>query len=255
MTLAYRGTPFHGWQSQPNAVSVQSVIEEALSTVLRRPVPVTGAGRTDSGVNARRMVAHFDFDGELPNTGRLLVALNRLCGRDIAIYSLRRVHRDAHARFDATSRTYKYFVAFEKSPFFHKLSWHCPNPLDLDSMNRAAYRLLNVRDFTSFAKLHSDAKTNICHVTRAEWQPITDPDDHHLIGAVFIITADRFLRNMVRAVVGTLVEVGRGKMTIEDFVKVVDAHDRCAAGQSMPAEALYLWDVTYPEATFLNQLS
>ncbi len=246
MTLAYRGAPFHGWQSQPNAVSVQSVIEGALSTVLRCPVSITGAGRTDAGVNARRMVAHFDFDGEMPDIGRLLVALNRLCGRDIAIYSIREVHSEAHARFDATSRTYKYFVSFEKSPFFHTLSWHCPNPLDIVEMNRAAARLLEVSDFTSFAKLHSDNKTNICKVTHAEWQPLTDPDDGHVVGAVFTITADRFLRNMVRAVVGTLVEVGRGKMSLDVFSRVIEARDRCAAGQSMPAEALYLWDVTYP---------
>ncbi len=245
MTLAYRGAPFHGWQSQPNAVSVQSVVEEALATVLRRPVPIVGAGRTDAGVNARRMVAHFDFDGELPDKGRLLVALNRLCGRDIAIRDIREVHTAAHARFDATSRTYKYFVAFDKTPFFHTLSWHCPNGLDLEAMNEAARLLLDVEDFTSFAKLHSDNKTNICHVTHARWLPIPD-DDGRMAGAVFTITADRFLRNMVRAVVGTLTEVGRGKLSLEGFKQVIEAKDRCAAGQSMPAEALYLWDVTYP---------
>lgn len=245
MTLSYLGAPFHGWQSQPNAVSVQQVIEEALTTVLRRPTPIVGAGRTDAGVNARRMVAHFDTDGDLPDCHRLLTSLNRLAGRDIAISDIREVSPDAHARFDATSRTYKYFVAFEKSPFLRQLSWLSSMHLDMEAMNEAASLLLETDDFTSFAKLHSDAKTNICRVTHARWEPINDSDGH-LAGAVFTITADRFLRNMVRAVVGTLVDVGRGKLSPEGFRRIVSRKDRCAAGQSMPAEALFLWDVTYP---------
>ncbi len=249
MDLSYRGAPFHGWQSQPNAISVQSVIEKAISTVLRVPVPVTGAGRTDAGVNARRMVAHFDTEGPLPDTAKLLTALNRLVRRDIAIRSIREVFPDSHARFDALSRTYKYFILFEKSPFFHTLSWHCPHPLDLEAMNDAARLLTATEDFTSFAKLHSDARTNICHVSEAVWQPVTE--EARVIGAVFTITADRFLRNMVRAIAGTLVDVGRGKMTTEDVRRVIEAKDRCAAGQSMPGEALYLWDITYSPHIYL----
>ncbi|MDE6341536.1 MAG: tRNA pseudouridine(38-40) synthase TruA [Muribaculaceae bacterium] len=240
LRLAYRGAPFHGWQIQPNAPSVQETIERALSTALRTPVAITGAGRTDTGVNAREMYAHFDYDDELPDTGKLLVSLNRLAGKDIAIYDIIRVVDDAHARFDARQRTYKYFVCFSKTPFFYPLSWYCPHGLDLDEMNRAASVLLETEDFTSFAKLHSDAKTNICHVSRAEWTREGDS------GAVFTISADRFLRNMVRAVVGTLVEVGRGKMTVEEFREVISRRDRCAAGQSMPGEALFLWSVEYP---------
>ncbi|MDE6479494.1 MAG: tRNA pseudouridine(38-40) synthase TruA [Muribaculaceae bacterium] len=236
--LGFRGAPFHGWQIQPNAVSVQEEVEKAFSTVLRVPVSIVGAGRTDTGVNARTMYAHFDYDGILPDKGRLLVSLNRLVGRDIAIYDIFKVADDAHARFDAYERTYKYFVAFEKTPFFYPLSWFCPNRLDLDKMNDAARLLLNTEDFTSFAKLHSDAKTNICHVSKAEWKM-----DGNM--AVFTISADRFLRNMVRAIVGTLVEVGRGKMTLEQFRNVIDRKDRCAAGQSMPGEALFLWDIKY----------
>lgn len=243
MELSYRGAPFHGWQSQPNAVSVQSVVEEALATVFRSPVLLTGAGRTDAGVNARRMMAHFDTQGSLSDTRKLIVSLNRLVGRDIAIHSIREVFPDTHARFDALSRTYKYFVLFEKSPFLHTLSWFCPNPLDIDSMNDAASLLLDTTDFTSFAKLHSDARTNICHVTQAHWQPIVE--EERVIGTVFTITADRFLRNMVRAIVGTLADVGRGKMNVVDVRRVIEAKDRCSAGQSMPGEALYLWDVTY----------
>lgn len=237
--LGYRGAPFHGWQMQPNAISVQEEVEKALTTVLRVPVSVVGAGRTDTGVNARVMYAHFDYDGVLPEKGRLLVSLNRLVGRDIAIHDIIPVADDSHARFDATERTYKYFVAFEKTPFFYPLSWHCPHGLDIDKMNEAAKLLLETEDFTSFAKLHSDAKTNICKVTQAEWN--MENEDI----AVFTISADRFLRNMVRAVVGTLVDVGRGKMTLEEFREVINRKDRCAAGQSMPGEALFLWDIKY----------
>ncbi len=236
--LGYRGAPFHGWQIQPNAVSVQEEVEKALSTVLRVPMSIVGAGRTDTGVNARTMYAHFDYDGELPEIGRLLISLNRLVGKDIAIYNIFKVDDSAHARFDATERTYKYFVSFEKSPFFYPLSWHCPNGLDLEKMNEAARLLLTTEDFTSFAKLHSDAKTNICKVTHAEWKK-----EGNL--AVFTISADRFLRNMVRAIVGTLVDIGRGKMTLDEFRDVIERKDRCAAGQSMPGEALFLWDIKY----------
>ena len=239
LRLAYRGAPFHGWQVQPNAVSVQGEVEKALSTVLRSAVSIVGAGRTDTGVNAREMYAHFDYDGELPDKGRFLVSLNRLVGRDIAVLDIIPVHDCAHARFDATKRTYKYFVAFEKTPFFYPLSWHCPNGLDIDLMNQAASLLLETEDFTSFAKLHSDAKTNFCKVTKAEW--VMEGESM----AVFTITADRFLRNMVRAVVGTLVDVGRGKLSVEGFRKIIERKDRCSAGQSMPGEALFLWEVKY----------
>lgn len=240
LRLGYRGAPFHGWQVQPNAVSVQEEIEKALSTVLRTPISIVGAGRTDTGVNARKMYAHFDFDGILPDKGRLIVSLNRLVGRDIAVHEIIPVHSDAHARFDALERTYKYFVTFEKTPFLYPLSWHCPNGLDIGLMNEAAAILLETTDFTSFAKLHSDAKTNICKVTAAEWTMQGESM------AVFTITADRFLRNMVRAVVGTLVDVGRGKLTVKDFRRIIERKDRCAAGQSMPGVALFLWDVRYP---------
>lgn len=240
MHLAYRGAPFHGWQSQPNAVSVQSTIEQALSTIMRRQIKITGAGRTDTGVSARKMVAHFDVDQPLADEQKTVVALNSLVGRDIAIYSITRVHDDAHARFDATSRTYRYFATTVKSPFFHTLAWQASPHLDFEAMNRAAAILPTVSDFTSFAKLHSDAKTNICKVTRASWNPIDDN------GWMFEITADRFLRNMVRSIVGTLVEVGRGKMSESQFLDVINARNRCEAGTSMPPQALYLWDITYP---------
>lgn len=239
LKLAYRGAPFHGWQIQPNAVSVQEVVENALTTVLRSPVHIVGAGRTDTGVNARVMYAHFDVDTPLLDRGRLLASLNRLVGHDIAVHRIFPVADTAHARFDAISRTYRYFVTFRKTPFFYPFSWFCPNGLDLEKMNEAAAVLIGTADFTSFAKLHSDAKTNICNVTEAVWT--MEGDDT----AVFTITADRFLRNMVRAVVGTLVDVGRGKMTVDEFRDIIKRKDRCAAGESMPGEALFLWDVKY----------
>ncbi|MDE5607829.1 MAG: tRNA pseudouridine(38-40) synthase TruA [Muribaculaceae bacterium] len=240
LRLAYRGAPYHGWQTQPNADSVQQTIERALELALRRPTPIVGAGRTDTGVNASMMYAHFDTDTPITDKKGLLRALNSICGPDIVLQEIIDVPADAHARFDATSRTYYYWVHTAKSPFLYPLSWQAPASLDFELMNSAAEILLSVSDFTSFAKLHSDAKTNICHVTRAEWVQ-TAPDRW-----VFIITADRFLRNMVRAVVGTLVDVGRHKLTIEQFRDVISRRDRCAAGTSMPPHPLFLHSVTYP---------
>lgn len=240
MRLAYRGAPFHGWQSQPGEVTVQETLERALSTVMRCEMKIVGAGRTDTGVNARMMIAHFDTDTPIADPDRLVRGVNSLVGKDIAVYQIYEVEADKHARFDATSRTYHYYALPEKSPFFYPLCWKAPDGLDYEKMNEAAKLLLTTDDFTSFAKLHTDAKTNICKVTHAQWHHIPETG-----GWVFIITADRFLRNMVRAVVGTLVEVGRGKMTVEEFKSVIERRDRCAAGTSMPGHALYLWEVTY----------
>lgn len=246
LKLSYRGASFHGWQSQPNAISVQQTVEEALSTVLRRPVPITGAGRTDTGVNAREMFAHFDADEMPADKRRFLNGLNRLCGRDIALLDLIPVRPDAHARFDAVSRTYKYFASTSKSALLGNLAWQAPSGIDIEAMNEAAAILTRTSDFTSFAKLHSDAKTNICRVTEARWEPWDN--GFGTPGAVFTIRADRFLRNMVRAVVGTLVDVGRGKLDIDGFREIIEKKDRCAAGTSMPGEALFLWDVEYPQS-------
>lgn len=247
MRLSYNGAPFHGWQSQPNAVTVQQTIENAMSTILRHPVAITGAGRTDTGVNARMMVAHFDLpegiiDISADTFPAFLRSLNHLVGHDIAIEKIFPVCPDAHARFDATSRTYKYFVHKGKSPFRRDFSWELPYcGLDFELMNRAAELLLDVDDFTSFSKIHTDVKTNICRVSEAGW--LYDS----VLGMTFTITADRFLRNMVRAIVGTLVDVGRGKLTLDGFREIVDARDRCEAGVSMPPYPLFLWNITYPD--------
>ena len=252
LKLSYNGFNFHGWQSQPNAVSVQETIENALSTILRQPIAIIGAGRTDTGVNARMMFAHFDYLGTIEDKKRFLLSLNRLIGKDIAVYDLLPLHDDAHARFDATSRTYKYFIGFEKNPFLKELYWQSPSFLSIEKMNEAANILQSVSDFTSFAKLHSDAKTNICKVSEAEWLHLNEDEEGSAFmgtlkdGIIFTITADRFLRNMVRAIVGTLVEIGRNKISISDFKEIIDARDRCSAGTSMPPYALFLWNITYP---------
>ena len=237
--LAYNGADYHGWQSQPNAITVQETVEKALSRVLRRQVAIVGAGRTDTGVNARSMYAHFDVDNEIADPQRLISALNSLVGRDIAIYGIRRVADDAHARFDAVARTYKYFVTTRKSPFDYRLAWNPPYRLDVDAMNAAAARLADYIDFTSFSKLHTDVATNNCRIYEARWTAEGDR-------LTFTIKADRFLRNMVRAIVGTLVDVGRGKTSVDEFCRIIERKDRCAAGASVPGNALFLWQVDYP---------
>lgn len=251
--LSYRGMSFCGWQRQPSSPSVQQRIEESLQTVLRRPVEVVGAGRTDTGVNARSMWMHFDsYEGEF-SPEMLIKSLNQLCGPDIAFRQMRLVRPDAHARFDAVRRTYRYVVLFHKNPFLKDLSWHCFSKLDVDRMNECASILKETSDFTSFAKLHSDARTNICKVVEARWNRLEEDAEIRWPGQglVFTISADRFLRNMVRAVVGTLVEVGRGKLSVHDFKRIIDARDRCSAGQSVAPQGLYLWNIDYPDDIWL----
>lgn len=255
LDIAYNGANFHGWQIQPNASSVQENIEKSLSILLRNQTSITGAGRTDTGVNARQMYAHFDFETDISNNDKILLSLNRMLGPDIHIRNIFRVEESAHARFDAVKRTYKYFVSFTKNPFTGTFFWQSSTPLRMDKMNEAASLLLHTDDFTSFAKLHSDAKTNICKVTEAYWMPIEKDSEASgllgtpLYGIVFTITADRFLRNMVRAVVGTLIEVGREKLSLTGFKEIIESKDRCLAGTSMPANPLFLWDIKYPFPT------
>lgn len=242
--LSYDGTNYHGWQIQPNGNSVQETLMRALSTFLRKEIEVVGAGRTDAGVHARLMVAHFDFEQKL-DVATVTDKLNRLLPPDIAVYEVKRVKDEAHARFDAIYRTYKYYVTTQKDPFRHRYAWRLFNPLDFNKMNEAARTLFDYTDFTSFSKLHTDVKTNNCKIMHAEWTQVSETE------WVFTIQADRFLRNMVRAVVGTLVEVGRGKLTIEGFRKVIENKDRCSAGSSVPGHALFLVDVGYPEDLFV----
>lgn len=243
--LAYDGTNYHGWQIQPNGASVQETLMKALSTFLRRPIEVVGAGRTDAGVHARLMVAHFDYD-EILDEAVVTDKLNRLLPPDISVYSVRRVSDDAHARFDATHRTYKYYITTSKSPFNRAYVWRIFNQLDIDRMNEAAAVLFDYIDFTSFSKLHTDVKTNNCRIMYAKWETCGENE------WVFTIQADRFLRNMVRAIVGTLIEVGRGKLTVEGFRRIIEEKNRCSAGTSVPGHALFLVDVGYPDSLFLT---
>lgn len=242
--LGYNGKNYNGWQVQPNGITVQQRLEEALSLLLREPVSVTGAGRTDAGVHARLMVAHFDWREPLSDLAFWTHKLNRVLPPDIAIYEIRPVKPDAHARFDACARTYKYYVTHRKDPFNRELVYRVQMPLDYDRMNEACRILFDYIDFTSFSKLHTDVKTNNCRIYEAGWQQEGDV-------WVFTIRADRFLRNMVRSIVGTLLEVGRGKMTLEGFRCVIEAKNRCSAGTSVPGQALFLCDVQYPPELFL----
>ena len=242
--LSFNGAQYHGWQIQPNGITVQEVLEKALATLLRRETPVTGAGRTDAGVNARLMVAHFDAPIPLDNPTETADKLNRILPPDIAVYEIRPVIAEAHSRFDALSRTYKYYIIDHKSPFIESFACRYRGNLDFDKMNTAAEQLYRYTDFTSFSQLHTDVKTNNCRVTFARWEPEGERQ-------VFTITADRFLRNMVRAIVGTLLDVGRGKLSVEDFCRIIEQKNRCAAGTSVPGKALFLHDIVYPDHIFL----
>lgn len=236
--LSYDGTHYHGWQIQPNGISVQEVIQKCLSTLLRQPMDITGAGRTDAGVHARLMVAHFDLE-DLTDTEQLTYRLNRILPQDISIFRIEPVDNEMHARFSATSRTYRYYIHTRKDPFERHYSYFTNYKLDFTKMNQAALKLLDIEDFKAFCKAGADVKTTLCHVTQAHWVQ-TSPTTWY-----FEITANRFLRNMVRAVVGTLIDVGRGKITLEAFNKIVYAGTRSDAGESMPGNALFLEDIQY----------
>ncbi|MDL2247196.1 tRNA pseudouridine(38-40) synthase TruA [Bacteroides sp. OttesenSCG-928-J23] len=242
--LAYDGTNYHGWQIQPNGISVQECLMKALFTFLRREVEVVGAGRTDAGVHASLMVAHFDLEGELLDTKQLAIKLNRILPPDISVYKVCAVAPDAHARFDALSRTYKYYITTDKYPFQRQYRYRIHGMPDFEKMNEAATLLYEYTDFTSFSKLHTDVKTNNCKVTHAQWV------QEDAFTWVFTITADRFLRNMVRAIVGTLLEVGKGKLSPEGFRTVIEQKDRNKAGTSVPGQGLFLVNVEYPEKIF-----
>ncbi|MDR2138530.1 MAG: tRNA pseudouridine(38-40) synthase TruA [Tannerella sp.] len=245
MYLAYSGTHYCGWQRQPNAPSVQQCMETTLATILRQPVPLTAAGRTDAGVHARCMVAHFDREEPVEDLPLLAEKLNRLLPNDIAVNRMVPVRPDAHARFNALSRTYQYVISDRKNPFEH--AWVCRMSLkgmDFELMNEACLALPEAKDFTSFSKLHTDVRTNRCQVTHAAWEQEGERQ-------VFTIRADRFLRNMVRAIVGTLFEVGRGKRTVADFRRLIEEGNRSLAGSSAPAKGLALTEVVYPDYLFL----
>jgi len=240
ITLSYDGTRYHGWQIQPNGISVQGELQRGLSLLLRQTIAVTGAGRTDTGVHARMMVAHFDIDEELDGV-QLTYKLNKLLPNDIAIRKVEAVDGELHARFSAVARTYRYFIHTEKSPFLRHYSCELHYPLDFQKMNEAGRIMLEYTDFGAFCKSHADVKTTLCNVTHAQWHQMETPCAWY-----FEITANRFLRNMVRAVVGTMIEVGRGRLSLDEFRRVIEGKRRSDAGESMPGHALFLERIDYP---------
>ncbi len=236
--FSYKGTHYHGWQIQPNGNSIQAELTNSLEVILRQKVNLTGAGRTDAGVHAKRMTAHFDIENPIVDSENFIARLNSLLPHDIAVYGLESVEPDMHARFSAVSRTYEYYLTTRKDPFLKEFAMRMTRPLDFDAMNRAAAVLFEYTDFTSFSKLHTDTKTNNCKIMQAYWKK----EDNIWI---FTIQADRFLRNMVRAVVGTLLEVGKKNLSIDDFREIIEKKDRCAAGISVPPQGLFLINVEY----------
>lgn len=244
--FSYDGTDYHGWQYQPDAVSVQQKLEEVLSLVLRRKTSVVGAGRTDAGVHARMMVAHYETDTEM-EAEKVTFKLNCLLPSDIAVYRIIPVSPEAHARFSAVSRMYRYYVTLSKSPFYSRYATRLYYTLDFDKMNEAAALLLDYTDFGCFCKAHSDNKTNICHISTARWYRQEEGLYY------FEVRADRFLRNMVRAIVGTLLEVGRGKTTLSQFEDIIKSGNRSHAGDSVPAQGLFLEDIVYPQEILLGE--
>ncbi len=244
--LAYNGTRFHGWQRQPNAATVQQTLEEAMSMMLKSTILLTGAGRTDTGVHATEFYAHFDLSSPLtlPEREKLVFRLNRYLGGDIALKGIAQVAEDAHARFSAVSRTYRYCIAMVPNPFRQEFTSHHNGFIDCSLMNQGAAMIMSYNDFTSFSKIDTDTMTNICRITHAHW----DVEDTEL---VFTITADRFLRNMVRAIVGTLMALGRGKISLDDLKNIIESKNRSNAGDSAPAKGLTLHRIVYPEGIFL----
>ncbi len=237
--LSYNGKAYHGWQIQPNAITVQEVLQKALSTLLRTPIEIIGAGRTDTGVHASQMFAHFDYNKSIDEVV-LPFKLNSYLPKDIAIHSIFKVKNTAHTRFDALSRTYIYKVSTCKNVFSYANSYYLNHDIDLERMNAAAKILFEYTNFQCFSKSNTDVKTYICEIMEAHWKKV----DNEII---FTITANRFLRNMVRAIVGTLLAIGKGTNTIEDLHRIIKSRNRCEAGTSVPGYALYLCKIEYPK--------
>ncbi|WP_417444522.1 tRNA pseudouridine(38-40) synthase TruA [Joostella sp.] len=244
LELSYNGRHYHGWQNQPNAISVQEVLENALSILLRKEISIMGAGRTDSGVHAKQMYAHFDTEEEI-NRVELIYKLNSFLPTDISIKDIFLVKDDAHTRFDAVARSYEYWIVQEKNPFLTDYAYYFKTVLDIGAMNEAAAELLNHKDFQCFSKSNTDVKTYLCDLKNAVWVQEKET-------LVFYITADRFLRNMVRAIVGTLLDVGIGKSNLHDVKQIIESKSRSKAGASVPAHGLYLTEVAYPDTIQRN---
>jgi len=238
--LAYNGAPFFGWQRQPKQIAIQEILEDAFSMLLKIKIELTGCGRTDTGVHAKQYFAHFNHIDILSDSycGKLKQKLNAFLPKEIVIYRIFKVNEDLHARFSALDRTYKYYVATSKNPFHFQSTYRVFGSINVELMNQAASLLVGNKDFTSFSKLHTDVNNNFCEVKVAHWKQQNDM-------LVFTITANRFLRNMVRAIVGTLLLVGKGKISVNDFQNIINQKNRCKAGLSVPAHALFLEEVNY----------
>ena len=244
ISLAYKGTDFHGWQLQPNALSVQQVLQEALQTMLRLPISIVGAGRTDAGVHASQFFAHFDFENEI-DAKELVLKMNAFLPDTVVVYTIFKATNDAHARFDAKSRSYEYRIFLGRNPFLNDTAWQIHNQkINVAAMNEAAKYLLAYKDFKCFSKTKTDVKTYLCDVTEAYWKQ----EGNNL---TFCITANRFLRNMVRAIVGTLIDIGLEKNTPQSIKDVIESHNRKKAGFSVPAKGLFLTEITYPNDIFM----
>ena len=243
--LSFKGTRYHGWQKQKNANSVQAELDKALSTLLGILIETIGCGRTDSGVHALIYIAHFDYPSSIKNPDKLKYQLNQILPFDISVYWVREVVSIAHARFDAISRTYEYHIIFEKNPFEEDASLLLHKKPDISKLSEICKILFEYSDYTSFSKLHSDNKTNICKIIEAKWYEIENK-------IIFRIKANRFLRNMVRSIVGSMLDAGNNKITVDDFRSIIEASDRSKARTSAPAHGLYLVDVEYPPNIFLK---
>lgn len=247
LTLSYNGTGYNGWQIQENAPNtIQQVLEEKLSMILKEKIEIMGCGRTDAGVHAKNFVAHFNSHCAdlLANKSHWIYKFNTVLPVNVSIHNIQQVSTEAHARFHAEARTYYYFLHRQKNPFIENFSWYVYGEIDFELMNKAALILIDHSDFTSFSKIHTQNKTNNCKITKAVWQKVGEHEWR------FTIRADRFLRGMVRAIVGTLILVGKNKITLSDFKKIIEAKDRGAAGQNVPAHALFLTGIKYPKALF-----
>lgn len=241
--LKFKGTKYAGWQRQKNSLTVQELVDKAISTILKSEIFTTGCGRTDSGVHARYFVAHFDYINEIDKKN-FIYKVNAILPEDIAILNIYKVQDNAHARYSAISRTYEYIITKKKDPFEIDTALFFPHELNLNLMNNACEVLKKYEDFSSFAKLHSNTKTNICKIFNAFWLENNEK-------IIFKITANRFLRNMVRAIVGTMLEIGQEKINLNEFVKIIESNDRSKAGKSVDAKGLFLIDVNYPQNIFL----
>jgi len=243
-TIAYKGTNYHGWQKQPNAIGVQQIVEEVFSIILNQKSEIVGSGRTDSGVHATNQVFQFDFSGEQRDAEQLLYKANKMLPKDVALKHVSQVKDEAHARFDAISRAYQYHIVTEKNPFAIDQAYFFTHDLAIEKMNLAAEKLLNYQDFQSFSKVKTDVFTFNCDIFEARWKQEQD-------SLVFHIKANRFLRGMVRAIVGTLLEVGQNKISLVHFEDIIKAKDRNSAGRAVPAHGLYLTEVQYPKEIYI----